>query len=40
LPFLGAGSSSRLSPEPVTFFGPPDGRAVCIAIDDGWFPSE
>jgi peptidoglycan/xylan/chitin deacetylase (PgdA/CDA1 family) len=29
-----------LTPDPVTFFGPPDDRAVYITIDDGWFPSE
>jgi len=29
-----------LTPDPVTFFGPPDHRAFYITIDDGWFPSE
>ncbi len=29
-----------LIPDPVTYFGPPDGRAFYITIDDGWFPSE
>jgi len=29
-----------LIPDPVTFFGPPDGRAVYITIDDGWLPSK
>ena len=29
-----------LTPDPVTFFGPPDHGAFYITIDDGWFPSE